>query len=59
MKKAKQKEEKKLSLKKLQLMKITSMRTINGGNGGVTLVLNFNTGGDEPPTIRPKTFDTH
>lgn len=42
--------QKKLSLKKMQLMKVSEMKTINGGS----LQMNFNTGGDEPPTLVPQ-----
>lgn len=44
------KQEKKLSLKKLQMMKISEMKTVYGGNQ----VMNLNTGGDEPPTQIPQ-----
>lgn len=39
--------QKKLSLKKLQIMKINDMRNINGGNGFQNLVLE---GQDDPQT---------
>ncbi|WP_139166225.1 hypothetical protein [Chryseobacterium soldanellicola] len=44
------KQEKKLSLKKLQIMKINNMKTINGGSNQL---MNIN-GGDEPPTFVPQ-----
>lgn len=47
---------KKLSLKKTQIMKINDMKTITGGGGG--LEMNFNTGGDEPPTLIPQNPNT-
>ncbi|MDM1557388.1 hypothetical protein PYS58_19170 [Chryseobacterium indologenes] len=48
------KQEKKLSLKKLQIMKISDMKTINGGNLGGNHLMDFTfEGGDEPPTIKP------
>ncbi len=43
------KPDKKLSLKKLQLIKISNMKTIKGGNNQ----LNIN-GDDEPPTQIPQ-----
>nr|WP_315032756.1 hypothetical protein [uncultured Chryseobacterium sp.] len=49
-------QEKKLSLKKTQIMKINNMKAIFGGGGG--LEMNFNTGGDEPPTIIPQKPET-
>lgn len=45
-------QEKKLSLKKTQLMKINDMKVITGGGGSIEM--NFNTGGDEPPTLIPQ-----
>ncbi|WP_164463277.1 hypothetical protein [Chryseobacterium sp. G0201] len=44
------KDKKKLSLKKLQIIKISDMKTIKGGS--INQVLNFN-GGDDPtdPTV--------
>lgn len=48
------KQEKKLSLKKLQIMRINDMKTIFGGNiGGSHLMDTTFEGGDEPPTIKP------
>ncbi len=49
------KQEKKLSLKKIQIMKINDMKTINGGNGGNQMV-NFNTGEEPPTQIPPNTI---
>ncbi|BAP29831.1 uncharacterized protein CHSO_0794 [Chryseobacterium sp. StRB126] len=48
------KQEKKLSLKKLQIMKISDMRTINGGYGNQ--MANFNTGEEPPTQIPPNTI---
>lgn len=45
------KQEKKLGLKKIQIVKINEMKSIKGGNNQ----LEFNTGGDEPPTQKPQT----
>ncbi|MET3536771.1 hypothetical protein [Chryseobacterium limigenitum] len=42
--------EKKLSLKKLQIMKVSEMKTLNGGT---SQLININ-GGDEPPTLVPQ-----
>ncbi len=51
MKKAQQQTEKRLSLKKLQLMKINNLKVITGGYGESQVGLNIN-GDDEPiPTI--------
>jgi hypothetical protein len=44
------KPEKKLSLKKLQIMKVSEMKAINGGTNQL---MNIN-GGDEPPTLVPQ-----
>ncbi|GEN69020.1 hypothetical protein [Chryseobacterium rhizosphaerae] len=44
------KQEKKLSLKKLQIMKISEMKIINGGSNQ----LMNTTGGVEPPTFMPQ-----
>ncbi|NML68333.1 hypothetical protein HHL23_00745 [Chryseobacterium sp. RP-3-3] len=48
------KQEKKLSLKKVQIMKISEMKAINGGNDQL---MNIN-GGDEPPTLIPQNNNT-
>ncbi|UCA58270.1 hypothetical protein KB553_14550 [Chryseobacterium rhizoplanae] len=45
------KKEKKLSLNKVRLMKITEMKTISGGSGAQA-GLNFNGDDDHNPTIR-------
>lgn len=50
MKKKEAQPEKKLALKKLQIMKISDMKTINGGSNQL---MNIN-GGDEPPTLVPQ-----
>lgn len=52
MKKAKQQTEKKLSLKKLQMMKISEMKVIRGGEGNV----DFQLGGDDDPVTKPRTI---
>lgn len=45
------KKEKKLSLNTVRLMKISNMKTINGGNGAQA-GLNFNGDDDHNPTVR-------
>jgi hypothetical protein len=42
--------QKKLSLKKVQLMKINEMKTINGGYGGFESQLGLNGNDDDPLT---------
>lgn len=44
------KSEKKLSLKKLQIMKVSEMKAINGGTSQLMHINN----GDEPPTLVPQ-----
>lgn len=53
MKKTKQQKEKKLSLQKLQLMKISNLKVITGGDGENQGGFNINDGNDDPgiPTI--------
>lgn len=53
MKKVKQQKEKKLSLKKLQLMKIGEMNVIRGGDGNLGFQLG---GGDDDPVTKPRTI---
>lgn len=50
MKKKEAQPEKKLALKKLQIMKVSEMKAINGGTNPL---MNIN-GGDEPPTLVPQ-----
>lgn len=50
MKKRHTQPEKKLSLKKIQIMKISEMKTINGGSNQLLL----NDGSDEPITLVPQ-----
>jgi hypothetical protein len=50
MKKKEAQPEKKLALKKLQIMKVSEMKAINGGTNQL---MNIN-GGDEPPTLVPQ-----
>lgn len=47
-------QEKKLSLKKMQILKINDMKTISGGLLGMNPLMELpSEGGDEPPTIKP------
>ncbi|MBB6372575.1 hypothetical protein HNP36_003693 [Chryseobacterium shigense] len=44
--------EKKLSLKKLQLMKVNNMRVINGGGGGMAFSIEDNEVEPTPPIVK-------